>query len=106
MLARETKDFFDVAIVVALKQEFDWLRERIRAVSVPGRYLSTLNISKYQACSFSFVDHNGGERKAIVVCVGAMAPMRSMEATKTILGIYPIQLVINVGIAGSISDDV
>src|ERR1035441_761489 len=89
-------DPVDVAILIALQDEFTWLREVFKTplASIPGS-------QNFYRCTFAT---DGKPYELVFALIGAMGPVQAAISTERLLHRYTPKLMVNIGIAGGIKD--
>lgn len=92
---------FDVATIVALKEEFAPFSDFVRVTldKLPRRN------DEPQCYSYQLNDLDGVPRRGLVTFIGEMGEVDAALHTQSLLNIYEFDLLTVVGIAGMVSDD-
>lgn len=89
----------DVAVVIALQEEFDILGR------IFGPVVHQENRGRYTVHHFCYQASDGGKHSLIAACTGQMGNQESRALTKQLLDCYAPKLVVCIGISGNLSGD-
>lgn len=95
----------DCAVIIALPEEFE-VKPGVPSFTDIFRCqpADTFGVEHFRP--FIFTDRTNTERRGIVTVLYGMGPARSLDITKQVIGHFDPVLVVNIGIAGALSDDV
>ena len=89
-------DPVDVAILIALPDEFTWLKEILKPPLT-----SIAESQNFYRCTFAT---DGKPYELVFALIGAMGPVQAAISTERLLHRYTPKLMVNIGIAGGIKD--
>jgi 5'-deoxynucleotidase YfbR-like HD superfamily hydrolase/nucleoside phosphorylase len=99
MKSSANPEHIEVGLVIALKEEFDLFKSMLAIELVP-KFIEDQTYYK-----FKFGTNKGKQSKGVAICLGEKGMDISMSKTRSLLDQYDPLLLVNIGIAGLVNDD-